>query len=194
MFCTKCGANVADGAKFCASCGNAVAQPVQQPEYQQPNYQPEYQQPNYQQPNYQQPNYQQASYQANYQQQAGFASYKAPITARNIVTCIILSIVTCGIYGIIWMIDLVDDLNTASQSTGEPSGGTVFLLSLITCGIYSFVWMYKAGEKVDRIKQLSGQPAGSSTGIVYLVLCLFGLGLVSYCLIQSELNKVAVNA
>ena len=48
MFCTKCGTSVADGTKFCPSCGNALAQPAQQPNYQQtyqqPTSQPEYQQ------------------------------------------------------------------------------------------------------------------------------------------------------
>ena len=33
------------------------------------------------------------------------------IQERNIVTCIILSIITCGIYGIYWEICLVNDLN-----------------------------------------------------------------------------------
>ena len=185
MFCTKCGTSVADGTKFCPSCGNALAQPAQQPNYQQT-----YQQPT-SQPEYQQANYQQAYQQVNYQQP--YTPYRAPITARNLVTCIVLTFITCGIYGIIWMIGLVDDLNKAAQTPDEPSGVTVLILSIVTCGIYSFVWMYKAGEKIDRIKQLSGQPAGNSTSIIYLLLCLFGLAIVPYCLIQSELNKVAMN-
>ncbi len=106
------------------------------------------------------------------------------------MTCILLSIITCGIYGIIWFISLVDDLNTASGHTGETSGGVVFLLSLITCGIYTWVWLYKAGEKVDIIRSYNGE-SRSNPSILYIVLALFGLGFVDYCLIQSELNKVA---
>ena len=55
MFCDKCGAQLAEGTKFCGSCGNVIVQPeqpVQQPVYQQP-VQPAYQQPA--QPVYQQP-------------------------------------------------------------------------------------------------------------------------------------------
>ena len=37
------------------------------------------------------------------------------IQERNIVTCIILSIITCGIYGIYWEICLVNDLNVAAD-------------------------------------------------------------------------------
>ncbi|MBE5938275.1 MAG: DUF4234 domain-containing protein [Lachnospiraceae bacterium] len=105
--------------------------------------------------------------------------------------CIILSIITCGIYGIIWYIQIVDDLNTASGDMNGQSGGMVFLLTLITCGIYGWYWMYKAGEKVSVIRQRQGLPANDSNGILYLVLAFFGLGIVSYCLIQSELNNVA---
>ena len=85
MICTKCGAEIPDGAKFCINCGNAAvaAEPAPQPEQpvyeapQQPAYeapqqqpvyaapqQPQYQQPQYQQPQYQQPQYQQPTYYA----------------------------------------------------------------------------------------------------------------------------------
>lgn len=49
MFCTKCGAQFADGSAFCPTCGNPVNAAPQQP------VQPQYQQPAYQQPVYQQP-------------------------------------------------------------------------------------------------------------------------------------------
>ncbi len=65
------------------------------------------------------------------------------------------------------------------------------MLSLITCGIYELYWMYKAGNKVDKIKRRSGMYADSNTGILYLILAVLSFGIVSYCLIQSELNNVA---
>ena len=117
--------------------------------------------------------------------------YRAPIKQRNIATCIILSIVTCGIYSIIWFISMVDDLNVASGYQQDQSGGTVFLLSLVTCGIYQYFWLYKAGEKVNAIKQRSGMMPDSNSGVIYLLLAIFGLGIVSFAFIQTELNKVA---
>ena len=151
--------------------------PPQHPPY--PPQQP-YQQP-YQQP--QQPSYPQAGY--------GGPQGGAPIQERNIALCILLTIVTCGIYGIYWMICMVNDLNTAADCPGDTSGGIVFLLGLVTCNIYTLYWLYKAGEKVSYIKQKSGQPGDSSAGILYLLLSFFGLSIVSYCLIQNELNQVA---
>lgn len=117
--------------------------------------------------------------------------YKAPIQQRNIVVCIILSIVTCGIYGIYWMICLANDLNVASNHPEDTSGGMVFVFTLITCGIYGYYWYYKSGQKVGEIHtKVTGYP-DSGNSVLYLILGIFGLGIVNYCLIQSELNKVA---
>lgn len=69
------------------------------------------------------------------------------IQKRNIVTCILLSLVTCGIYGIVWFINMTDDVAYLSEDP-EMSGGKAFLFTLITCGIYSFFWAYKMGKNV----------------------------------------------
>lgn len=111
------------------------------------------------------------------------------IEQRNIAVCIVLSVVTCGIYGIYWFICLSNDANTASGTFGT-SGGTAFILTLITCGIYGLYWAYKQGEKIDSAKNSRGIPS-SNSGILYLVLSIFGLGIVAYALMQDELNKLA---
>lgn len=161
----------------------------QQPPYQQNGCQQNgYQQNGYQQNGYQQNGYQQNPYQPNGPQ---YGNYRAPVKNRNIALCIVLSIITCGIYGIYWLVCLVDDLNVASGRTGDTSGGMVFLLSLITCGIYGIYWMYKAGEKVAYIKQRNTGEVDSSSSVLYLILGIIGFGIVVYALIQSELNKVA---
>ncbi len=111
------------------------------------------------------------------------------IQQRNIAVCIILSLVTCGIYNIYWFICLTNDANTAS-GTFATSGGTAFLLTLITCNIYGLYWAYKQGEKIDEAKRQRGIPSDSSGGL-YLVLQLFGLGIVANALMQNELNNLA---
>lgn len=132
----------------------------------------------------------QNTYQQSYQQ-APAGAYRAPIKKRNIALCIIFSIITFGIYGIYWQICIVNDLNTASGRTQDTSGGVVFLLSLVTCSIYGLYWLYTAGNKVNIIKQRNGMVADGNSGLIYLLLALFSAGIISYCLIQSELNNVA---
>ena len=111
------------------------------------------------------------------------------IKERNIVVAIILSIVTCDIYGIIWFITVTDDTNTLAGSDGT-TGAIAFLLTLVTCGIYGFYWAYKLGEKIDKIKTDNGEAAGNNA-ILFLVLQIFGLGIVNDCIAQGELNKHA---
>ncbi len=109
---------------------------------------------------------------------------------RNIVTCIILSIVTCGIYGIIWFIGLTDDAKLAAEDTSLASGGLAFVLTIVTCGIYGFYWAYKIGELIKNAQAKRGmQPKDNA--ILYLLLQLFGLGIVVYALAQNDLNEIA---
>ena len=194
MICPTCGKNCPDSNRVCDNCGTAFAAPQsnQQQNNQQNYYQNNYQnnqqngQQSYYQNNYQQNGYQQPPYQPN-----GCGNYRAPIKKRDIAMCIVLSIITCGIYGIYWMICLVDDLNVASGRVGDTSGGMVFLLTLVTCGIYGIYWAYKAGEKIAYVKQRNTGEQDSSSSVLYLVLSLVGFSIVVYALIQSELNKVA---
>lgn len=110
------------------------------------------------------------------------------IQERNIALCIVLSIVTCGIYGIYWFICLTNDMNEAAKVEGT-SGGVAFLLSVITCNIYGLYWGYKQGEKIDIAKTNRGIPANNS-GILYLILCLL-LPIVAWALMQNELNIIS---
>ncbi len=160
-------------------------QTYQQQGYQQPGYdQQAYQQQGYQQPGYDQQGYQQQAYQQQaYQQQGGYA-YGGMGTNRNIAVCILLSLVTCGIYGIYWFIKLNDEINSLSGQEGK-SGGMVILLTMVTFGVYGIIWYYQMGKKIDIIK---GQPGGS-THIIFLVLALCGLGIVNYGMMQDTINK-----
>lgn len=111
------------------------------------------------------------------------------INQRNVAVCIVLTLVTCGIYGIYWFICLTDDANTVSRTDGV-SGVLAFILSLITCGIYSLYWLYKQGEKIDDAKTALGATKGSN-GILYLILGILGFSIIAYALMQNELNKMA---
>lgn len=109
---------------------------------------------------------------------------------RNIAVCIILTIVTCGIYGLYWFVCLTEDANTLKGGGQETSGGMALLFSLITCGIYSFYWAYKMGEKLDDAKTQRGIPS-SNSGVLYIILFLISGGLIAYALMQNEINKMA---
>ena len=112
------------------------------------------------------------------------------IERRNIAVCIVLTLVTCGIYGIYWIVCLTNDVNTVSGDVNGTSGGMVVLLTIVTCGIYGIYWAYKQGEKLDFTKNNRGIPS-SNSGVLYLILQIFGFGIIAYALMQNELNKLA---
>ena len=113
----------------------------------------------------------------------------AKVQPRSLVTAIILSLVTCGIYGIYWFIVMTDELNLLTDNKKDLSGGLAFVLSLVTCGIYTIIWAYRMGQKVDK---LNGTKDGNN-GIIYLILTLLGFGIIAYVLIQDSMNKALEN-
>lgn len=112
------------------------------------------------------------------------------IKERNIAVSILLSIVTCGIYSIIWFISLTDEVSAASEDSSLPSGAMAFLLTLVTCGIYGYYWAYKMGKATLAANEKRGITA-SDNSILYIILAVFGLQIVNYALIQNELNAMA---
>ena len=110
------------------------------------------------------------------------------IQKRDIVVAIILSFVTCGIYGIYWFVKMTDETNALSNQQEATSGGVAFLLTLITCNIYGYYWAYKQGEKISAIKAARGE-TDSNLPVLYLILQICGLAIVNYCLMQNEINK-----
>lgn len=106
---------------------------------------------------------------------------------RSIIVSIILCIVTCGLYGLYWMAQLNDGINALSHRQGS-SGGMVVLLSIITCGIYMLYWLYQMGKAVEEIHMKNNAMCGSAQ-IVYLLLGIFGFSIVSFALMQDEINQ-----
>lgn len=113
------------------------------------------------------------------------------IKEKSIAVYLILTILTCGLFGIVWFITLTDDVAYASDDH-QLSGGMALLLTILTCGLYSIYWAYVMGKRVCDAKEKAGL-RGTDNSVLYLVLCILSLNIVNYCLIQSELNEIANN-
>ena len=112
---------------------------------------------------------------------------------RSIGICILLTIITCGIYGIYWFITMTNEVVAVSKGkVYNTSGGTAFLLTLITCGIYGFYWAYQMGKSIYIVEREKSEYA-SDNSILYLVLQFVGLGIVSTALVQNSINKQLEN-
>ena len=178
-YCTKCGSPIVPGALFCTECGSPQSAATEQGTDSFGGQADAGQNSQYRTTQtYEQP--QGAPYDEPYRQQGT----RGLGTNRSIVVCVILSLVTCGIYSLFWLVVLNDDINLLSDEPSPTDGVMVIILSFVTCGIYGLYWYYKMGNAVDRIKQ-----SGGNTGILYLILALFGVGIVNLCLMQDTVNN-----
>ena len=107
---------------------------------------------------------------------------------RNIAVCIILSLITCGIYGLYWFVVMTNDVNTLANPPQKTSGGVALLLTIITCNIYGLYWAYKMGGLLDSAQTQRGRPA-ENRAVLYLILQLF-VPIVTWALIQNSVNQM----
>lgn len=108
---------------------------------------------------------------------------------RNIAVAVILTLITCGIYGIYWFIVLTDEAKEAAGDTELSSGGLAFVFTLLTCGIYGIYWAYRMGQIMHKAGE-KNKLSIADNSVLYLVLQLLGFGIIDYCLIQNDLNTI----
>jgi hypothetical protein len=111
------------------------------------------------------------------------------VNKRNVGLAIVLTLITCGIYGIFWFISLTNDVAKLSEDSSF-SGGLAFLFTILTCGIYGIYWSYRIGKLIAEAQAKKGVSVNDNS-ILYLVLHLLGLGIVVYILAQSDVNSMA---
>ena len=105
------------------------------------------------------------------------------ITKRNIVTCIILSLVTCGIYGIYWAIMLAKEAVSVKDPTDSGILEIVLMLFLPFLGFFLVEKKLAEGCAAKNIVH-------QDQSVLYLILGLVGLGIVNYCMLQNDLNNL----
>lgn len=178
MFCSKCGAQIADGVKFCPSCGakiggidfndvsNKVNNAFDGVEKEIGSAVRDVRD----------------SFNGNdgysNAQNSGAAPQGGKMrlkTDRGLASYIILSIITCGIYGYYFIYQMAHDVNIACEGDGKKTGGLVayIVLSFLTCGIYSWFWLYNLGNRLAENApkyNLNFQENGTTV----LLWCIFG--------------------
>jgi len=118
---------------------------------------------------------------------------------RSLLKYILLSLITCGIYGYYFIYKLAKDVNLMCSGDGEETGGLAvyILLCMITCGLYSWWWMYKLGNRlsVNASKYgLSFQENGTTIimwCLVGVVLCGIGQWIAMHMIIKNT-NAMAI--
>lgn len=137
MYCKQCGAEIEDGANFCGECGTDLsnsANDVQQDSRIQPV----------------EKNSQYASQPKSTANGVASNVGEKLQTNRSLLRCILLGIVTIGIYDLYVYHKMAKDVNVACAGDSENTSEMprFLLLTLVTFGVYSFIWHYKLGNRL----------------------------------------------
>lgn len=104
---------------------------------------------------------------------------------RNVVTVILLSIVTCGIYSLYWTYVTMDALDKEGQASNMPVIAQ-FLLLFFYVGYILFG--INADANINAIKEKKGV-ATADNKVLWLILGLvFPIALIA--LVQNEINQL----
>mgnify|MGYP000943440609 CR=1 FL=1 len=120
------------------------------------------------------------------------------IKRRSFITLILLSIITCGIYGIFFWYSYTDDLNTVCNGDGKQTRNYLItiLLSIITCGIYYWIWLYGVGNRLyaNAPRYRCRFTEDGTTILLWMIigslLCGFGTLYAQYILVRN-MNSLA---
>ncbi len=106
---------------------------------------------------------------------------------RELLKAVILTVVTCGIYGIIWLAQLGSDIAQLRGDEQPPVTRDIILL-FVTCGLWSFFIAYFwTTWLVEGIERQGGHP-DRNLPVLALVLAFFTGPLGPKVLIQQTLN------
>lgn len=98
------------------------------------------------------------------------------MTNRGPFTVFILSLITCGIYGIYWYVVTKNEMNASGASVP-----TAWLLIVPFANLY---WLWKFGEGVATVTK----GGTSAAAVFFMVICLGPIGMA---IVQSGLNSAA---
>jgi hypothetical protein len=98
---------------------------------------------------------------------------------RNLIAVFVLSMVTFGIYPIVWAVKTKNEMNAL--------GAQIPTAWLIIVPLVNIYWIWKYSEGVEHV-------TGGEMSTVIAFTLQFLLGVIGYMIIQNEFNKIADNA
>ena len=115
--------------------------------------------------------------------------YPADRGVIGIGLAMILYLVTCGLYGLVWQYRQMEILN-AWRGRDEYDFWSWLLLMLITCGIYGLYYEYKMGNGISAIRHEEGLVVNPNFGMLSVLVAIFSGGLASMAIQQNEINEL----
>ncbi len=108
-------------------------------------------------------------------------------TKRSLATVIILTIVTCGIYGYVWYWSAMHELYSAgNKSIGNLDATVQFILLFLYVGGIFFA--INSNDNLNAVRESRGL-AAKDNKVLYIVLALV-CPIAMIALVQNEMNQL----
>lgn len=116
-------------------------------------------------------------------------NYNYGVRKKSVVSVILLTFITCGIYTFFWMYQTTKELAEYSEDN-RLSPETSILLSILTCGLYQIYWWYRIADVFMGAQQRANMPRLSDNKILFVVLSLFGFDFINMAILQGDMNQM----
>ena len=108
---------------------------------------------------------------------------------RNIVIGVLVSLCTCGIYGLYWKYKQMATIN-AWLKRDEYSFWSWLFFTIITCGLYGLYYEYKMANSINMVQADNDLYFDATLPIVCVLLATVSLGIASLAIQQEQINRL----
>ena len=101
---------------------------------------------------------------------------------------IILTIITCGLYGLFWQYKQMQVLN-AWLGRKEYDFWIWLILSIVTCGLFALYYEYTMAKGINEVQENNGLRVNNDLALLCVFLAFVGVGVASLAIQQGEINR-----
>lgn len=116
------------------------------------------------------------------------------VKERSMFGYIVLSVLTLGIYHIVFWTKISKDVNALCEGDGSKTMKYIYcwLLNLVTFGISGFVWKYKLAKRLQNNAARYDLKFSESGALVVVLAIVFALFPVAQAVLVKNFNAMAV--
>ncbi len=116
------------------------------------------------------------------------------IKERSLFSYIVLSVLTFGIYHIVFWTKVSKDVNALCEGDGKKTMKYVFcfLLNIVTVGIFGFIWKFKLAKRLQENAARYNLRFSESGGLVVVLAIVFAFFPIAQAVLIKNFNKLAV--
>ncbi|MBR3146644.1 MAG: DUF4234 domain-containing protein [Eubacterium sp.] len=107
---------------------------------------------------------------------------------RSVVSVILLTLVTCGIYGLYWVYDTLSSMEQVSGREASVGAVVVLLLCIFFSPVGFLLYGMAADEQLNMIKGKFGMQQVDNK-VMYMILGFF-IPIVLIPIVQDEINRI----